>query len=205
MNKLEAFNIKSIPRSNSFEANMISNVASNLSHNDVFTQDKFYVQLIYRPSIPDNITNWRVFDDDQQTIYFHHFEDTFRGSVIDDEQHESLLQDSASEDNPECSNIIPKNIIRLEKLFDLQDKFKNMTNAKTNNSSLKYKSVNLSLYKNPQKIILGINYSPTERSSFIKLFKYYKDVFDWTYDDLKTHDTNIIQHIITLKEDSKPF
>ena len=27
----------------------------------------------------------------------------------------------------------------------------------------------------------------------------------WTYEDLKTYDTKIIQHIIPLKEDAKPF
>ena len=27
----------------------------------------------------------------------------------------------------------------------------------------------------------------------------------WTYEDLKTYDTNIIQHVIPLKENTKPF
>jgi hypothetical protein len=39
----------------------------------------------------------------------------------------------------------------------------------------------------------------------MKLFKEYKDVITWTYKDLKTYDTKIIQHIIPLKEDAKPF
>ena len=39
----------------------------------------------------------------------------------------------------------------------------------------------------------------------MKLFKEYKDVFTWTYEDLKTYDTKIIQHVIPLKEDAKPF
>ena len=42
-------------------------------------------------------------------------------------------------------------------------------------------------------------------ASFIKLFKESKDVFSWTYDDLKTYNTKIIQHIIPLKQDAKPF
>ena len=37
------------------------------------------------------------------------------------------------------------------------------------------------------------------------LFKEFKDVFTWTYEDLKTYDTKIIQHVIPLKEDAKPF
>ena len=37
------------------------------------------------------------------------------------------------------------------------------------------------------------------------MFKEFKDVFTWTYKDLKTYDTKIIQHVIPLKEDAKPF
>ena len=37
------------------------------------------------------------------------------------------------------------------------------------------------------------------------LFKEFKDFFAWTYEDLKSYDMNIIQHIIPLKEDTKPF
>ena len=126
-------------------------------------------------------------------------------SVINYEQHECLLHDSYLEDNLEYSTIIPKNIIRMEKLFDLQDKFKKSTNTKTNNSSLKYEAIYLGIEQNLQNINLEINCSPAERASFIKMFKEFKDVFAWTYDDLKTYDTKIFQHIIPLKEDSKPF
>ena len=92
--------------------------------------------LFYRPLIPDNITNWRVFEDNEQIH--------LRDHVIDDEQHESLLQASIWEEKAERSNKMPKNIVRLEKLFDLQDKFRRPTNTNTNNSSLLYEVVNLS-------------------------------------------------------------
>ena len=79
MNKFEAFNIKSMPRTLNHEADMLSNVASNLCPSDDFSHDKFSFELIYRPLIPDNITNWRVFEDDEQIINFLHFENTFKG------------------------------------------------------------------------------------------------------------------------------
>ena len=75
-----------------FEANMLANAASNLCPSDNFSHHRFFVELIYRPSIPDNITNWRVFEDDEKIINSLHSEDTFKGSIIDAEQHESLLQ-----------------------------------------------------------------------------------------------------------------
>ena len=96
MNKFESFNIKSIPRTLNSEADMLANATSNLFPSDDFSHDKFSVELIYRSLIPDNITNWRVFEDDEQIINFLHSKDTFKGSVIDDEQHEALLQASAS-------------------------------------------------------------------------------------------------------------
>jgi hypothetical protein len=39
----------------------------------------------------------------------------------------------------------------------------------------------------------------------MKLFKEYKDIFSWMYDDLKTFDTNIIHHIIPMNPNAKPF
>lgn len=39
----------------------------------------------------------------------------------------------------------------------------------------------------------------------MKLFREYKDIFAWTYEDLKTYDTKIIQHVIPLKENAKAF
>ena len=79
MNKFESFNIKYIPHSKNFKDDMLANVTSNLSPNDDFTHDRSYVKLIYRPSILDNITSWRIFDDDQQIIDFLQFRRYFQG------------------------------------------------------------------------------------------------------------------------------
>jgi len=35
--------------------------------------------------------------------------------------------------------------------------------------------------------------------------KEFSNVFSWSYEDLKTFDTEVIQHKIPLKEDTKPF
>jgi hypothetical protein len=91
MNKIEAFNIKSIPHSDNSKYDTLANAASKLSPSDDFTHNKFSIELIYEPSIPDNITNWIIFNDNQQIIDFLHSEDTFRGSVIGDEHHEALI------------------------------------------------------------------------------------------------------------------
>ena len=51
----------------------------------------------------------------------------------------------------------------------------------------------------------GIDCTPIEKSPFIKLFKEFKDVFAWMYDDLKTFNPQVMQHIIPIKQGSTPF
>ena len=72
MNKFESFNIKSTPRTLNHEANMLANAASNLCSSDDFSHGNFFVELIYRSLIPDNIMNLRLFEDDEQIINFLH-------------------------------------------------------------------------------------------------------------------------------------
>ena len=140
-----------------------------------------------------------MFKDEKKIINLLHSEDTFKGSVIDDEHHETLLQASTLKEKPEHSNTMSKNIVRLEKLFDLQEKFRRPTNTKTRRSSSLYEDVNLGTEHNPKNINLGKNCTHAERTIFMKFFREFKDVFAWTYEDLKTYRTNIIQHVIPLK------
>eukprot|EP00253_Pinus_taeda_P034377 PITA_34377 len=44
-----------------------------------------------------------------------------------------------------------------------------------------------------------------EKVAFVKLFKEYKDVFAWTYGDLKAFDTGVMQHVIPLEKEAKPY
>jgi hypothetical protein len=93
----------------------------------------------------------------------------------------------------------------LEKFFDLQEKFKRPTNTKTRSSTLLYEALNLGTEQDPKNINLGKNCTSVEKVAFMKLFREYKDIFAWTYEDLKTYDMKIIQHVIPLKENAKPF
>ena len=54
-------------------------------------------------------------------------------------------------------------------------------------------------------IKIGNNTSPKERKAIENLIREYKDVFAWTYDDLKTFDLAIIEHTISLNEGAKPY
>ena len=104
------------------------------------TNNKCSIELIFRPSLPEIVTNLRVFDDDQQILEFLTNDDTFKDSVIDDEEHRSNIQNE---------NFIPKGVRTLEGMFDLNIKFKNPTNVKTNSSTMQYELINLGQRLNP--------------------------------------------------------
>lgn len=92
----------------------------------------------------------------------------------------------------------------MEDLYDLKDRFKNVTNSKTQSSTLKFELINLGTPKKPQKINLGLGLKNEERMSLIKLLEKYKHIFAWDYSHLKTYDTSIIQHTIPMISDDKP-
>jgi hypothetical protein len=46
---------------------------------------------------------------------------------------------------------------------------------------------------------------PKVKDQYRDLLKQYKDVFAWSYDELRTYDTSIIEHKIPLKPGVKPF
>jgi hypothetical protein len=65
MQKISAFSINSIPRLSNSEADLLAIVSSKLFPVEGLSPNAFLIELFFRPSIPDKITNWRVFDDDQ--------------------------------------------------------------------------------------------------------------------------------------------
>jgi hypothetical protein len=82
--KVLAFNITVVPRSHNQEVDLLANVASHLIPAEGFQRDSFTIELIFRPSILDNITNWHVFNDDQQIIDFLHSEGIFQDVFVDE-------------------------------------------------------------------------------------------------------------------------
>ena len=96
-----ALNISSIPRAKNAATDLLSTSAARL----VPMNNRCSIELFFGPSIPDNITNMRVFDDDQQILEWLTNNDTFKGAIIDDKEHQAELQ---------YGNFIPKGVITLE-------------------------------------------------------------------------------------------
>ena len=95
-------------------------------------------------------------------------------------------------------------MIKLEDLYDLKSRFKRSANAKLCSSTLNYELVNLGTDQKPQNVNLGHGLAPEEKSAYIRLLRQYKNVFPWNYDELKTYNTSIIQHVIPMIDNEKP-
>ena len=89
----EAFNINSIPRFQNQETNLLANIDSKLVPSENISPNFFSIELIFRPSIPDNIVNWNIFYDDMQILNFLTNEDTFKDATIDEITHDENLHD----------------------------------------------------------------------------------------------------------------
>ena len=163
-----AFNISSIPRLQNASADLLANIASKLIPSEDYSPDRFSIELIFRPSIPDNITNWRIFNDDPDIVSFLTSEGSYTNQIIDEDQHDQQLQQDST------NNAIPKSVVKLEDLYDLKDQFKRSTNSKLQSSTLNYELVNLRTDTKPQNINLGLGLAPEEKLVYVHLLKQYK-------------------------------
>lgn len=109
-----AFNITFEPRMRNVATNAFANTTSRISP----LRDRFTIEILYRPSISNNITNLHIFDDDQQLLHFMVNDDTFKDAAIDEDEHEQSLQAGV---DIKKGHLIPKGVVSLEKLYDLQE------------------------------------------------------------------------------------
>jgi ribonuclease HI len=203
------FNISFIPREENTMADSLAVSASNFRI-PIPPKIKYDVEVKYRPSIPDNVKYWKVFEDDLELKNFLETVDEFSALHID--------QDHDSEVTPHAdvflnkianhhivqlpSNHIPKGLVPLERLFDGNDV---ALKGKVSTDDADITECNVGTEKDPKYVKLSSSLSEEQREEYTKLLKEFADVFAWTYEDLRTYDTSIIEHKIPLKENTKPF
>jgi hypothetical protein len=205
----QAFNITTVLRTKNILANSLAIATSRLSPLEDYEGSRFTVELLYKPSVPNNISNWKSFEGDEQIINFLTNQDNFKYCAINDEE----FQEMSTETDPRTrqpmdkskGHTIPKGIDNLENLFDLMERFKGPKKVNTGISYPLHETVNLGTPESPKNVNLGKTMSKEERRAYLKFFKQYQNVFTWSYKDLKTYDTRIIPHTIPLKPKLKPF
>jgi hypothetical protein len=64
---------------------------------------------------------------------------------------------------------------------------------------------NIGTKKDPKFVKLSSSLSGKQRAKYDELLNKFDNVFSWTYEDLRTYDTSVIEHKIPFKEEAKPF
>jgi ribonuclease HI len=170
----------------------------------------YEIQVRHRPSLPDNVKFWKVFEDDTELTRFLAVVDEFAELQIDqDNEHDDEVEQpklkskiAAHEIVQLSTNRIPKGLVPLERLFDNNDVAVKLQSAERESYVSKY---NVASEQDPRHVNLASHLSDKQKDDYGKLLKEFSDIFAWQYDDLKTFDTEVIQHKIPLNKDTKPF
>ena len=99
-------------------------------------------------------------------------------------------------------NFLPAGLTPLEDMFDANDVPKN---PKMQPINAAIKENNIGTAERPKMIKFSQSFPADQKPKYVDLFKEFQDVFTWSYEDLKSYDTLVIQHTIPLKPNQKPF
>jgi hypothetical protein len=208
-NFFSAFNISFVPREDNVVANSLAVSASQFKI-PLLSMVKYDVEIKYRPFVPDNVKHWKVFEDDIEIKKFLQFVDEFSALHIDqdpdlkgDPYPVVFLNEIANHQIIQLpSNYILKGLVPLERLFDGNDV---EVKGKVSDEDDDIAECNIGTQEEPKFVRLSSNLTRGQRAKYTKLLREFADVFAWTYEDLKTYDTSVIEHKIPLKEEAKPF
>jgi hypothetical protein len=99
------------------------------------------------------------------------------------------------------SNHIPKGLIPLERLFDGNDV---AVKGRILGDDIDTTECNIGTPEKPKFVKLSKSLTEEQRIEYTELLREFSDVFAWTYEDLKTYSTSVIEHKIPLKEEARP-
>jgi hypothetical protein len=203
------FNISFIPREENIMADSLATSASNFKV-PLLPKFRYDVKVRCRPSIPNNVKHWKVFKDDLEIKKFLETVEEFSEMHIDQDSVSeeklgggSFLNKIAKRNIVQLpSNHIPRGLVSLERIFDINDV---SLKGETSEDDTGTTQCNIGTKSEPKFVKLSRSLTKEQRSEYIGLLREFADVFAWTYEDLKTYDTSVIEHKIPLKEEAKPF
>jgi ribonuclease HI len=198
INDLDALNLIAIPREHNSKANELAVVASTLQLPDSLLDENISVEVIFRPSVPDNMNHWQVFDDDKQVIKFLTHMHEFSDFGIN--MKEEGCNYTGNDDKLKAP---PRRVVSLERDFDRLDGHKQKEDSKK--KLCDHLEINIGTNEEPRMIKIGKTTPIEERNEIVKLLTEYRDVLAFSYDELKVYREDVIQHVIPLKEETKPF
>jgi hypothetical protein len=176
-----AFNISFIRR----EENIVANsLATSVSIFKVPFPPKlrYDVEVKYRPSIPDNVKHWKVFEDDLEINKFLEVVEEFSEMHIDQDvfSEEELdggnfLNKIAGRDFVQLpSNHIPRGLVPLERIFDRNDV---SVKGKVSKEDAGTIQCNIRTKSKPKYVKLSRILTEEQRSEYSGILREFADVF----------------------------
>jgi hypothetical protein len=99
-------------------------------------------------------------------------------------------------------NQIPKGLIPLERLFDQNDMPLKST---LQPQPEEVEDCDIGTKEKPRIVKISKYLPPEMKGKYADLLEQYKDMFSWSYDEMRTYDTTMIEHKIQFKASVKSF
>ena len=176
-----AFNISFIPRDHNHIANSLSLAATHFRILKQ-TQLKYPTEVRYRPSVPDNIKQWRVFEDDLEIKKKLELTGEFSKLFIDQDQDEEFEYADEYSENEIVGhkiielkgNFIPKGLVPLERIFSKDYILLKPTMQSSEEDVI---SCNIGTEEQPRMVKILKYLSVEKMNMYIKLLKEFVDIF----------------------------
>jgi hypothetical protein len=116
----DAMDLIAIPRDQNNLVDSLAVATSTLQPSEDLMKGEGKLEIIFRPSVPDNIDHWQVFKDDEQVLRFIYNVKEFSGFNV---SYKEEGKEYVEEDNP-IKNPVPRGITALENIFERHDMYK---------------------------------------------------------------------------------
>ena len=204
-----------IQRTENLQADALAKEASTFTPPTTFKL-KYHIEIRHRTSIPDNIQHWQVFEDDEQIKKFLEAIGEFSETHADQENQNDHIWIMQEGEDPQSfqdkisnhrilvlkNNQIPKGLILLEILFDQNDI---PVKSTLQPQPEEVEDYDIGTKEESRMVKISKLLPPEIKGKYKDLLRQFKEVFTWSYDELRTYDTTVIDHKIPLKPGVKPF
>ena len=174
----DALDLQTIPREENKQANELLVAASTLHLKDKLMDDKIKMEVIFKPSVLDNIEHWQVFNDERQVIRFLNNMEEFYDFKAGYKEEDCKYEECNAVSNP-----IPRDRVAMEQMFDRHGAVKRREDKKIDPGE--FIEVNIGTPHDPKMIKIGKGTTAEERKKLINLLQEYRDVLAFSYEELK--------------------
>jgi hypothetical protein len=164
----EVVSIKAIPKEENYVADALIVSTSILQPCECPLQNLCKIEVMFRPSIPDNLEHWQVFEDDSQILRFMENNREFTNSQV------NFLDESMDLEVVNLkNNTLQKGCILLEQLFDRHDVYKGKNPKQQTNKVLEF---NIGTDIDPRMVNIGKGTTEEERNEIFDLIREFKNI-----------------------------